>query len=89
MDSLVKFITEEDQVNNFSHYMAEVNRARSVRDLAQIAKVVIGEQQKPNGNYFFPKGKSKEFWFHYKETKSRLLLEQEVKDSVLPEQNIA
>lgn len=73
MQNLYKFYTEEDQKINFDHYVLEVTRARSVRQLAQIAKIVITEQQAPNGGFFFQKGKSKEFWALYKKAKAELM----------------
>lgn len=84
-NSLFKFITEQDQKINFAHYVDEVKRAQSTRDLAQIAKIVISEQQKPNGNYFFPKGKSKEFWALYRDAKAELMGLEDKQTELVPQ----
>lgn len=72
MQNLFKFYTSEDQKIHFDHYLLEIQRARSTRELAQIAKIVITEQQSPSGAFFFAKGKSKEFWAIYKQAKAEL-----------------
>ena len=78
------FIVEEQKKANFSFYMRKLDGVQTKGDLTRICKTVLPAQKRENGGFFFPTGKSKEFWTHYREVKAGLndLVIKEIKDFI-------
>jgi hypothetical protein len=67
-------ITREDAENNFKEHCAQLAAARDFFELYQIKNIVINIQKNGgNGAFYFPKGKSKEFWAMYQTRKSEIV----------------
>lgn len=67
------FITDEQKATNFDFYSKKLLSARSYGELARTRRLVITAQQRDSGEFFFPKGKSAEFWELYRKEKGYLL----------------
>ena len=68
--SIVKLITEEQQLKNYNHYSNQIEIIKDFKQLKQLAQIVYNLQQQANGNFLFPEGKSKEFWSAYHDKKA-------------------
>lgn len=64
------FITEKQSQENFNSALRALSECNSVREVVKIGQQVIKYQQDSiTGAYFFPKGKSKDFWAAYHKAK--------------------
>jgi len=72
-DNMFNFITDKQQELNFNQYSEKVQTASDYIQLSDIAKTVYSAQKVDGGQFFFAKGKSKEFWDAYKARKENLL----------------
>ena len=76
-------ITREDAENNFKEHCVQLAAARDFFELYQIKNIVINIQKNGgNGSFYFPKGKSKEFWAMYQTKKSEIAMQLEEKQKV-------
>lgn len=66
------FIPTEQKESNFKFYMKKLLAANNFGKLKAVRETVLIGQQGKNGQYFFPVGKSKEFWAAYNAKKEQL-----------------
>ena len=67
------WISPEQKETNYKFYTAKLAKANNWNRLALVRESVLtGQKHKVTGNYFFPVGKSKEFWAAYHAKKAKL-----------------
>lgn len=66
------WISPEQRETNYKFYFEKLAKANNWSRLALVRESVLSGQKGKNGMYFFPVGKSKEFWAAYNKKKEQL-----------------
>lgn len=66
------WISPEQRETNYKFYFEKLAKANNWSRLALVRESVLSGQKGKNGMYFFPVGKSKEFWAAYNKKKEEL-----------------
>ena len=65
---------------NFDFYSKQIAEAVNYGEMAKIAVMIVTQQKRDNGGFFFPEGMSKVFWAAYKVRKEEF---KEVRDAAV------